>query len=147
MNNFEKNKKDLLETIKSLRQPEKPEMPAEAHVVIYGVECPFMEGLIEHSKKHFPLRAFGSFEAAISYCFDNSVRVVILDMDLPTDWKMATDVFTNVRTMKPDVQFILMTTTPQSIPVLTLAAQSAKVLKKPFVFDMLVSAVKTAAPL
>jgi DNA-binding NtrC family response regulator len=146
MNNFQTNKNKLLETIKSLRQTEKTEEPAEAHVVIYGVECPFIEGLIEHTKKHFALKAFGSHELAISYCFDNPVRSVILDMDHPTDWKMATDVFTNVRTMKPDIQFILMTTHPQSIPVLTLAAQSVKVLKKPFVFETLVSAVNTAVP-
>ena len=144
MNNFEKNKKDLLDTIKSLRQVENIEKPAEVEVVFYGVECPFLNGLVEHTKKHFSLKAFASHELAISYCFDNPVRLVILDMDLPTDWKMATDVFTNVRTMKPDVQFILMTTNPRSIPVLTLAAQSAKVLKKPFVFEMLLSEIKTA---
>jgi DNA-binding NtrC family response regulator len=145
MNNFQTSKSKLLETIKSLRQTEKTEEPTQADIVIYGVECPFIEGIVEHLKKHFALKAFGSHELAITYCFDNPVRVVILDMDIPTDWKMATDVFTNVRTMKPDIQFILMTTHPQSIPVLTLAAQSAKVLKKPFVFETLLSEIKTAA--
>jgi DNA-binding NtrC family response regulator len=139
---FEKNKLDLLNTIKSIKHTEQSPQPAEIRVVVYGIASPFMTGFLEALKKQCEFESFDDFDNAISYCFDHDIQTVILDMDPPTDWKMATDIFTNVRTMKPKVHFILMTKTPESVPVLTLAAQSAEVLEKPFGIEKLMHAMK-----
>jgi hypothetical protein len=58
-------------------------------------------------------------------------------MDLPTDWRMSTDVFTNTKMLKPAVKFVLLTKNPDSTPVRTIAAQGALVLAKPFKMEAL----------
>jgi hypothetical protein len=139
--NFEKSKKDLLERINALRttkgEAQSPAAGNHAEVAIYGAHSPFLDNFILDLKKKRHVAAFHEVEAAIGYCFDHPVRWVLLCMDPPTDWKMSTDIFTNVKMVKPDVRFILFTKTPAAVPVRTLAAQSAIVLVKPFKMDEL----------
>jgi hypothetical protein len=137
---FEKRKQELLEKIDSLRGKNddaavSPAADKDAEVAIYGAHNPFLDDFVLDLRKERAIAAFHDVEAAIGYCFDHPVRSVLLCMDPPTDWKMSTDVFTNVKMMKPDVRFILLTKTPAAIPVRTLAAQSAIVLAKPFKMD------------
>ncbi len=143
MFDFEKNKRELLNTLQSMHRKNDAAKPQEAGIVVYGADCPFISGLVETLKKQQSLESFENHESAISYCLDNSVNTVILDMDPPTDWKLSTDIFTNIRTMKPNVQFVLLTKSPRSIPVRTLAKQSAAVLQKPFSLEMLLREIKT----
>jgi hypothetical protein len=142
--NFEKNKKELLEKLNSLRpKNDKPPLP-DADVIVYGAKCEFVDNLAEAISKQQVVRAFYDVEAAIDYCLNKPVSTVIADMEPPTDWKMSTDLFTNVKMMKPKVHFILLATPPRSIPVQTLAAQSATVLEKPFGIAVLLHAIKSA---
>jgi CheY-like chemotaxis protein len=139
---FEKNKKALLEKITALHHSDLPHSEplskqAFPDVIVFGALSPFMEGLIDALEKKRPLEFFQDPGKATDYCLDHEVSNVILDMDLPTDWKMATDVFTTVRMMKTTLHFILLTKSPQSTPVETLAAQGVEVLTKPFGTDML----------
>jgi len=95
---FEKNKKALLEKITALHHSDLPHSEplskqAFPDVIVFGALSPFMEGLIDALEKKRPLEFFQDPGKATDYCLDHEVSNVILDMDLPTDWKMATDVF------------------------------------------------------
>jgi len=141
--NFEKNKQAILNQINSIRHTEKPQTPQKPDVIIFGAKSPFMEGLLDALKKQCALEFFDDVEKATEYCVEHAVNEIILDMDLPTDWKKSTDVFTTAKTVNPNIHFILLTKTPQAIPVATLAAQSAEVLVKPFGTDILFKKLKT----
>jgi DNA-binding NtrC family response regulator len=140
--NFEENKKKLLEQISSMKGSSSSIIKEKMDVCIYGIISPFMNGLLEKVGEKFKTVFFDDAETAYGFCIDNDVKVVLLDMDQPTDWKMSTDVFTTVRTAKTGIDFILMTKTPNSVPVETLAAQSALVLVKPFGVDSLFKILK-----
>ncbi len=142
--NFEKKKKDLLEKLNSLRPASDHAAVTDASVVIFGTKCPFIDNLTEAVGKQQAVAPFSDIEAATDYCLNNPVRTVIMDMDPPTDWKMSTDLFTTVKTMKPAVRFVLLAAPPRSVPVQTLAAQSAVVLEKPFGIVKLFHAIKSA---
>ena len=141
--NFEKNKKALLDQINSLRTPEKPQASHNPDIIVYGAKSPFMEGLLGALNKLCALEFFNDVEKATEYCIDHRVNTIILDMDIPTDWKMSTDVFTTVKTVNPQTHFILLSKTPEALPVATLAAQGAEVLMKPIGTDVLFKKLKT----
>ena len=145
---FEKNKKRLLEKLSALRskngdeEGRAPLAAAPSDAAIYGAHSPFIDDLIIDLNKEYAVASFHDVEVVIGYCIDYPVRTVILDMDPPTEWQSSTDVFTTVRTMKPDLKFILLTKNPDTIPIRTLTAKSAIVLEKPFRMDALVSLLK-----
>ena len=141
--NFEKNKQALLNQINSLRHTESPQAPKKPNVIIFGAKSPFMDGLLDTLTKMCALEFFDDVEKAADYCIEHTVNDIIIDMDPPTDWKKSTDVFTTVRTVNPKIHFILLTKTPQAVPVATLAAQSAEVLVKPFGTNVLFKKLKT----
>ena len=141
--NFEKNKKALLDQINSLRNPEKPQVSRNPEIIVYGAKSPFMEGLLGALNKLCALEFFNDVEKATEYCIDHRVNTIILDMDIPTDWKMSTDVFTTVKTVNPKSHFILLSKTPEALPVATLTAQGAEVLMKPIGTDVLFKKLKT----
>jgi len=144
--NFEKNRQELLEKLNRIRQAPHPEQSgkeaAKADIVLFGEKTPFLDSLVEILDPKCALKSFSDSEEAIAYCLENSLQKIILDMDPPTDWKMATDVFTTVRMMSSGAQFILCTKSPQSTPVETLRAQHAEVLCKPFGVDALFQKLK-----
>lgn len=142
-NDFRKNKQEILNTIQSIKAAEAQNQPVVyPEIVVFGSVSSFMAGLLDALEKQRDFEPFSNPDMAISYCFDHEVKTVILDMDPPTNWTMSTDVFTNVRTMKPKVHFIVLTKTPQAVPIRTIAAQGADVLEKPFAIEMLVHAIK-----
>ena len=141
--NFEKKKKELLEKLNSLRPANEQPLTTDADIVLFGAQCPFVDNLIEAVEKQQAVKSFFDIEAATEYCLNKQVCTVIMDMDPPTDWKMSTDLFTIVKTLKPKVHFILLATPPRSIPVQTLAAQSAAILEKPFGIVKLLHAIKS----
>jgi len=149
LKNFERNRQELLDKLDHLRQKGKGE-PArdpqedKKEVVVYASRSAFFDGFIKTLEKHHTVQFFTNAEEAIEYCLATNVRNLILDMDMPTDWKMSTDVFTTVKTMKPTVQVFLCSKTPEAIPVKTLAAQKGIVLAIPFSADILFNKLKTA---
>jgi hypothetical protein len=145
--NFEKNRKELLEKIDIIRHTAHKNQPVQeaastADIVLFGEKTPFLDSLVEILDPKCVVKSFSNAEEAITYCLDNSLQKIILDMDPPTDWKMATDVFTTIRTINIGVQFILCTKSPQSTPVEILRAQRAEVLCKPFGVDALFQTLK-----
>ena len=139
--NFEKNRKELLDKIEQLRHQAKADQE-KGNVVVFGAKGAFVDGLIQTLEKKYPTRFFSNADEACAYCLTYETKVIIIDIDPPTDWKMATDVFTGVRTSRPDVKVIVCTKAPSSVPVQTLAAQKADVLAIPFSADVLFKKIK-----
>lgn len=148
---FEENKKNLLDRINAMRQTGDKVSNSDnventtqsaAEICIYGIKSTFIDILIDTMKKQFNMEFFDNAEEAFGFCIDNKVKIVLLDMDPPTDWKISTDVFTTIKTAKPGMHFILMTKSPHTTPVETLAALSADILIKPFGIDVLFKNLK-----
>ena len=139
---FEKHRKDLLDQIQHLRRQHPNTDDEKGRIVVFGADSAFVEGLIQVVEKKYRTRFLGNPDEACSYCLTHETKVVIMEMDPPTDWKMATDVFSNVRTIRPQVKFILCTKNPSAVSVQTLAAQHAAVLAIPFSSDVLFREIK-----
>jgi len=141
---FEQSKKELLDTIGQMKQKTKADADVieKAIVVVYGAASPFVDGLLDTLRKQFEVEFFTNAEDASNYCFEHLSYRLILAMDAPTDWKMATDVFTTVKMMRPDMQVFLSTKSPNSVPIQTLAAQKATILAIPFSVDILFHKLK-----
>jgi DNA-binding NarL/FixJ family response regulator len=139
--NFEKNKKELLEKLEALKKKSKEEdlQKQKNTVVIFAKSSLFIEGLKDALKRKYFIKHFENSEEASNFCISNNINKIILDMDSPTDWRDATDVFTTVKTIKPDVRIIISTKEPQQIPVKTLQQKGACVLKVPFSSELLFS--------
>jgi hypothetical protein len=125
--NFEQNKKDLLNKISAFRKKDadaaQPSGSARARdVVIFGA----------HREKERPIAGFHDVESVFNYCLDSPVRWIIADMDPPTNAKSITDLFSAVKSIKPDIQFILLTKYPRTTTVRVLTAKSAIMFEKPF---------------
>jgi hypothetical protein len=139
---FEKNRQELLDAIEQMRQKAKDD-EEKGKIVVFGAQSPFIDGLIQTIQKKHGVCFFSTSEEACAYCIKYQTGVIIIDMDPPTDWKMATDVFTGVRTNNPAVKVVICTKTPSAVPVQTLAAQKADVLAIPFSSDVLFRKIKS----
>jgi DNA-binding NtrC family response regulator len=139
---FEKSRQALLDKIEQMRHKAKAD-EEKAKVVVFGAPSPFVDGLVLTIKKKYGVSFFSDADEACAYCLTYETNVIIIDMDPPTNWKMATDVFTGVRTLRPHVTVIICTKAPLSVPVQTLAAQKADVLVIPFSVDVLFKKIKT----
>jgi DNA-binding NtrC family response regulator len=139
---FEKNRQELLDAIQQMRQKAKHD-EEKGKIVVFGAQSPFIDGLIQSIQKKHRVCLFSNSEEACAYCIKYQTGVIIIDMDPPTEWKMATDVFTGVRTSNPAVKVIICTKTPDAVPVKTLAAQKADVLTIPFSADVLFRKIKS----
>jgi hypothetical protein len=140
---FEQNRKELLETIGKLRKDGSGQAGGgKDTVILFGAKSPFMDALVQTVEKKYPAGFFDDPEQAAARGLESSPCRVIIDMDPPTDWKMATDVFTTIKTVRPDAGVFLCTSHPDSDPVKTLAAQKGIVLVKPFSADLLFRKIK-----
>jgi hypothetical protein len=141
---FEQRRKELLDKISAIRHGDAPENAAVASdtVVVFAAKSPFIDGLMATVGKKHPVRQFWDSEEASGFCIDHPALPVIIHMDLPTDWKSATDVFTAVKTVNPTARVMLCTKTPSSVPVQTLVTQKAEVLAVPFSAELLFEKLK-----
>ena len=135
--NFEQNKKDLLNKISTFRkkdadaaEPSGAVRPRD--VVIFGAHSPLINDLMSDMEKERPIAGFHDVESVFNYCLDSPVRWIITDMDPPTNAKSITDLFSAVKSIKPDIQFILLTKYPRTTTVRVLTAKSAVMFEKPF---------------
>ncbi|MBD3419179.1 MAG: hypothetical protein GF398_03575 [Chitinivibrionales bacterium] len=154
--NFEDNRKAIMKQLSQIKRdkamqkkargtrspaPEVSESrttPLEKQkVIVYGKQSHFMRNFLYGIRGIFEETWFDDSEKAVNHCLDNTITSIILDMDEPTDWKMATDVFTNVKTINPAARIVLCTRDKAALPVETLAAQGGLIFEKPVDLEML----------
>jgi DNA-binding NtrC family response regulator len=136
---FEENKNDLLGQLDAMRQKKKDEAFAKDHnaIVIFAANSPFIEGLINTLERKYLVKLFSDVNEACAFCIDHVSNRIIMDMDLPTDWKLSMDLFTTVKTVNPGARIIVCTKDPGTKEVRTLIAQKAEVLELPFSANVL----------
>lgn len=100
-------------------------------VAVYGIQSLFIRSLLLSIQNQCEVKFSEKNEEIIEKCLDCDFSVVILDMDEPTDWRLATDVFTTVKTVKPDQRFLLCTKNKADLNVEVLEKRGAVVIKKP----------------
>jgi hypothetical protein len=106
-------------------------------VVAFGVKGLFMNSMLQMLQATCTVFHFADSEKALEFIMDNSVTHIILDMDLPTDWKAATDIFSSAMTIAPQTLFLVCSMEPNSVQVQVLVAQGAMVAAKPLASDEL----------
>jgi hypothetical protein len=111
--------------VTSCTQHEKPA------VAVYGTQSLFIRSLLMSIQNQCDVKYSEKNEEIIEKCMDCNFSVVILDMDEPTDWRLATDVFTTVKTVKPDQRFLLCTKNKADLNVEVLEKRGALIIKKP----------------
>ena len=154
--NFQQNKKDVLRKLdeykhlKAKKHEENPEVEQqtpnvdddkEYRVMLFCKKTDYMQTIIDKLNKTAPTISFDDSEQAIAFCYDNAIKLLVLDMDDPTDWKKSTDVFTGIKMLVTDSRIVCITKHPLSIPIQTLEAQKAIIIKKPFDMNHLLGAL------
>jgi hypothetical protein len=150
---FEQNRKDLLQQLNQLRREKAVKRKVDqiqqkftgtstagesaarkvekVTAVLYGAKSLFISKLIPVLQTSCTIFHFDNHEKAESFILDNNISHIILDMDQPTDWKSATDIFSSTKIMFPNSRFLLCSMDPSAVPVQTLVAQGATVAPKP----------------
>jgi len=161
---FEKNRRKMLEQPSKRQQvkqginkaaPDKPLPKAtftgkkvtapvkeKKEIILFAKQSLFLRNLLQKLAASCTVVHNDNPDKICDYCIDHNCKTVLLDMDEPTDWKMSHDVFTTIRTINPDVAFVLLTKNRRSVPVETLAVKGAAVVTKPVSFKELHAIVK-----
>ena len=99
-------------------------------LVFFGAKTSFAEIAVKKLEETCIVYSFDDGESATNFCIENSIKNVVLDMDAPTDWCEATDVFTAVKTSTPEAKFLLCTKDNESSHVRTIEASGGTIINK-----------------
>ncbi len=118
-------------------------VPAEKkRIAVYGADSFFIKNFITTLKLTNDVIYNSDVEKLIGMVMDTQIVNVAVDLDSPTDWRMAVDVFTTIKTMNPAAIFYACTKDPTRVQARTLEKQGALILKKPVDFDHLYRIMK-----
>lgn len=153
---FEQNRREILDKLAEMRKDKKRRQPpplksgpsrttkrqkepasekVRKEIIFYGKMSLFLKNMIRTLTSTYTVSCFDNQDTACTYCIDNDISCILLDMDEPTDWKMSTDVFTTIKTLNPNVKFLLFAKKLNSTPVQTLISQGAIPFSKPVLFE------------
>lgn len=157
--NFEQNRKQMLAKLSKLKREnvikrkvasakkklaasdtqeiEIPSSRVKRRIIVYGQDSYFLRSIKQRLSTVYEIIGFEDEELACDYCVSNDISYVFLEMDEPTDWRTSTDLFTNIKTLNPQVTMFLFTADVENHHVQTLVAQGATILTKPVNFDEL----------
>ena len=125
------NRKKMVENAAAAATSIAPSPRITESLIVFGVSTPFRYNVIQMLQNSTAVHVYDDPDQAIDFAVENNIKIVLMDMDTPTDWRLCHDVFSNLRTFNPDIMFLLCTCDPDARPVETLAAQEAIILTKP----------------
>lgn len=105
--------------------------PEDVQVVLFAADSVFRESFIEMIQKKIVLTAFDKTEDTISFCLKYNKKLIIIDMDSPTDIDESIDIFSALKTAFSDARIFLATNKPNSWSVQNLQAKGGVLLMKP----------------
>jgi hypothetical protein len=111
-------------------------------IAVYGADSYFIKNFITTLKLTNDVVYNSDVEKLITIVMDTQIMNVAVDMDEPTDWRMAVDTFTTIKTMNPAAVFYACTKDPTWVQARTLEKQGALIIKKPVDFDHLYKIMK-----
>lgn len=104
-------------------------------VVIFGANSFFLRSFLQIVRGSYTVFHSDNLDTTCEYCINSNIDIVMLDMDEPTDSKIAVDVFTSLKTVNSEINIFLLCSNADSTAVQTLAAQGGIVITKPIEFD------------
>lgn len=111
-------------------------------IAVYGADSFFIKNFITTLKLTNEVIYNSDVEKLITLVMDSDILNIAIDMDPPTDWRMAVDVFTTTKTVNPNAVFYACTKDPTWVQARTLEKQGALIIKKPVDFDHLYKIMK-----
>lgn len=119
-----------------------PSASMKKKIAVYGADSFFIKNFITTLKITNEVIYNSDVEKLIGLVMDTGIVNIAVDMDAPTDWRMAVDTFTTIKTMNPSAIFYACTKDPTWVQARTLEKQGAVILKKPIDFDQLYRIMK-----
>jgi hypothetical protein len=129
--------KQVTETTPVLVTPDE-----KKRIAVYGADSFFIKNFITTLKLTNEVVYNSDVEKLITMVMDTGILNIAIDMDPPTDWKMAIDVFTTIKTVNPNAVFYACTKDPTWVQARTIEKQGALIIKKPVDFDHLYRIMK-----
>jgi hypothetical protein len=118
-------------------------VPSEKkRIAVYGADSFFIKNFIATLKLTNDVVYDSDVEKLIGMVMDSGILNIAVDMDPPTDWRMAVDVFTTIKTVNPTAVFYACTKDPSWVQARTIENQGALIIKKPVDFDHLYKIMK-----
>ncbi|HEX2959605.1 MAG TPA: hypothetical protein VHO70_22405 [Chitinispirillaceae bacterium] len=111
-------------------------------IAVYGADSYFIKSFNTVLKLTNDVIYSSDVEKLIGMVMDSQIMNIAIDMDPPTDWRNAVDVFTTTKTVNPNAIFYACTKDPTWVQARTLEKQGAIILKKPVDFDHLYKVMK-----
>lgn len=108
--------------------------PEDVQIVFFAAESAFRDTFIEMCQKRAVLTCFDDAEHTLSFCMKYFKKLIIIDMDSPTDMDESIDLFTTIKTAFSDAQIFLCTNKNNSWSVQNLTAKGGILLKKPLFY-------------
>jgi hypothetical protein len=100
-------------------------------VVLFGVECPFTQSLIEMFRTLTGIAFFDDPEQVIAFCLDNEIKAVLMDIDSPTDVHVVKDVFASLKMLMPISKLFVCTRRGASLEAQHFKMFNSTILGKP----------------
>jgi hypothetical protein len=111
-------------------------------ISVYGADCFFIKNFLNTLRLTNETVFNSDVDKLIEMVLDGEIGNIAIDLDDPTDWRKSVDVFTNVKTLKPDALFYICTKDPEWVQAKTLEKQGGVIVKKPVDFDFLYKILK-----
>lgn len=118
----------------NIEKSSKKVSPEDVQIVFFAAESAFRDTFIEMCQKRAILTCFDKAEHTLNFCLKYYKKIVIIDMDSPTDMDESIDLFTTMKTAFSDAQIFLCTNKNNSWSVQNLKAKGGILLKKPLFY-------------
>lgn len=149
--NFEANRRKILENLqkqkstrgssyrpatrsKPIAQSVQPTIAKSTHAIVvcvFGKKSLFMKNLVNTLARNYMVSLYDEMEVAIDFSVSNNVVCVILDIDPPSDYHMAINVLTAVKTLLPEVKLLVCTKDRNDSRARSMVDHGCLVLEKP----------------
>ncbi len=103
----------------------------DVQLVLYAAESPLRDSLIAMFSKEIVITAFDDPEKIITFCCDYHTKFIMMDLDPPSDSKLALDVFSALSIMRTDIVFFACTGKINTTDKIYLIKNGVNVLEKP----------------
>jgi hypothetical protein len=111
-----------------------PSDPASVTIAVFGCQTPFSDSLMAMLRRYAPALFFDNAEEAISFIADYKIETILLDIDPPSDWEAAADVFAAVSILRPEARQYICAKNIQALHARMLLMRGARELQKPLFF-------------
>lgn len=123
---------DLNIDANSFEEPQTDNLTAdEVKLVLFSSPSAFTFSIIEMFKVETVIAHFQDPEEMIAFCLDHSKRIILLDLDPPTDSRIVNDVFVSLYMLLSPLQAFACTSRKDSVEAKGIELRGASIIAKP----------------